>query len=266
MNRYTRDEDLQIALDMADIATLNARDRPNGVILPNALCVKWLQNLLDMFHQRYPFASDVVPIAMRINSNQEDLVLLQDPNIDPTTGLPVNLPPQSIYLPADFSIEVTNGIVAQYRQGQFYRVRKRSFQEWLEIHTWYRSQPASQPRILAYTVLEDRVKITPMQEEPQPVQMWYYRVPPLLHAAEKPAYPGDWTLIEYVRLRALEWARHPTVIPGAAQAYAEDQLSADRQAGLLQKAEFDQLKLGGFNELYQHEAQNVWGWMGPWVA
>ena len=46
----------------------------------------------------------------------------------------MNLPPQSIYLPADFSIEVTNGIVAQYRQGQSPGSRKRSFQEWLEIH------------------------------------------------------------------------------------------------------------------------------------
>jgi hypothetical protein len=248
MNRFSRDEILQQALDMADTATLNIHDRPDKVIMPHAYSIRWLQQLLDMFHERYPFAIDVTKAPMVIQAGLEDVMVAGELRS----------------LPEDFSIDVTDGLICSSSDTHFYRVRKIAFQEWLRIQTFYRSQRATQPRVLYYTIINNTIKIVPTLEEPRPAELWYYRLPPVLNAYDKPAGPSDWTLIEYVRLRALEWSHHPAVTPGAAKAYAERELAAERQTGLLQKSEFDKMTLSGFNYLDNAENYGPMGWMGGW--
>lgn len=250
MNRYTRDEVLHTALDMADIATLNVHERPNGVIMPQAYSINWLQNLLDMFHNRYPFAGEVTKATMCVQAHQEDLLFQSEPGVFPA------------YLPDDFAIDVTDGLIASYGQGTFYRIKKLSFQPWLRVQTYYRSQQTSQPRVLYYTIISDIIKIVPTIDTSQQVDLWYYRLPPVLQAQDRPRYPDDWTLIEYVRLRALEWVRHPGVPPGTAKAYAEAELSADRQAGLLQKSEEDQLPLAQYSD--SPGGDGLYGFLSGW--
>jgi hypothetical protein len=258
MNRYTRDEVLHTALDMADVATLEVHDRPDGVILPKAHSIKWLQNMLDMFYNRYPFAGEVVKAAMLVQAHQEDVLLATPPEVIPGEIAP------SLYLPHDFAIDVTDGLIIPYGESTFYRVKKIAFQPWLRVQTFYRSAQAPQARVLYYTIINNRIKTVPLIAQSVLADLWYYRLPPVLEANDIPRFPDDWTLIEYVRLRAMEWVRHPAVPIGTAKAYAEAELSADRQAGLLQRSEEDQLPLATYGTAGGDSYNEMYGFLSGW--
>ena len=57
MNRLTRDQIINRALDLADSSVLDAKDRPsNPTIEIDAISLKWLQEALDLFAKRFPFS------------------------------------------------------------------------------------------------------------------------------------------------------------------------------------------------------------------
>lgn len=255
MNRYSRDEVLHTALDMADLPTLDIKDRPQGILLPHALCIKWLQNGLDTFHSRFPFASDVTNVELLLTPGSDELTLG-----DPTRGEDVSHSRASPYLPADFSLDVKDGLIVDLN-GVRGRLRRRHFQEWLTIASQY--VHTNQPYPLAYIVLDGRVRIAPRSDIARSLLLWYYKLPPVLGAQDIPQFPDDWTLIEYVRLRALEWNR--LLPPGTAMEYIDKQVADLKQAGLLGDTEYEKLPLGNYAYTDPTLGDYPYGWMGPWA-
>jgi len=183
MARYARDEIISQGLELASSPTLSQHDMPNGIIDPNAYSIKWLQNALDMFYRKYPFASTVQSVDMLIRANETDVVLVSD---------------NAVYLPSDFIIEVRDGILASFGQGgnlQQYRLQKRSFQYWLD--QTLNVQRISTNRAGFYTIVNRRIKITPMVTENALAVMWYYALPTALTPTDQP----DFTPLAGHRLR-----------------------------------------------------------------
>ncbi len=250
MSRYVRDEIISQGLELASSPTLSNHDMPLGVIDPNAYSIKWLQNALDMFYRKYPFASTVQKVNMTIQAGVEDLVVTSD-----TTR----------YLPTDFIIDCRDGLLASFGDGgnlQQYRLQKQSFQYWLD--QTLNVQRISTNRAGFYTIINRRIKITPNVIENTAAGLWYYALPVAVGPLDQPDFPDEWTLIEFLRLKALEWSR--AVEPGIAQVYMTKELSRFQSAGLLQDSEYESVPIRN-NQVFNDQTyiqRN--SWMGPPVG
>jgi len=74
-------------------------------------------------------------------------------------------------------------------------------------------------------------------------ELWYYALPAVLEANDIPDFPVDYTLIEYVRIRAGEWINR--FVPGTARDFAEKEIGALRQSGLNNEPENDEIPFDG---------------------
>lgn len=219
MGTYTRDEILDKALSLIDAATLNHHDRRGGIIDPNAFCISWLQQSLDMYHSRYPFSADVTSAAMTISINQSHLTVTATP---------------TLYVPANFMLDVKHGLVLTINS-QTRRLPRKAFPQWLDVYNASLTQPQIAP--LLYTIHGGRMHIAPLTTTAYAATLWYFAKPAPLVADSVPNFPDDWVLVEYVRIKGLEWLKqHP---PGTASAYMRKELGAMKQAGLLNETEFD---------------------------
>ncbi len=243
-SRYTRDEIISQGLDLAGCSSVSQHDMPGGVVDPNAHAIKWLQNSLDMFHRKYPFSTDIQDIALTLPANSVDSYLT---GITPTT-----------YLPSNFILDVRNGIEATL-DSRTYRLRRKSYQYWLEYKL------GTQNRVvrgaLYYTIVNKRIKVLPLLSEAQSAILHYYALPELLKAEDTVSFPDEWSLIEFVRLKALEYVR--AIEPGTAQGYLMKQLSGLRSSGLLNEPEYeDAIPIEDSMEVSRVDRNS---WMGPAV-
>lgn len=243
--RYSRDEVLTQGLDLASSPTIDAHDRPGGVIQENAYCIKWLQNALDMFHRRYPFSTDVTYTNMSI--------VALDASIHVSADL-------SLYVPADFMLDVRNGLIITVGS-TLLRVRQKSFQRWLDISNTYAGSPQTYP--LVYTLIGSQIKIAPLVSASIGAQLWYYALPSKLSAADSVPFPDEWTLIEFIRLKAAEWTR--SIDPGTAQMYMQKELGRLRSAGLLHDSEYDSIPLEN-NQVFTDGLGSSYAWMGNYAT
>jgi hypothetical protein len=223
---------LHRALDMVDAPALNAKDRPGGVILTNALSLGWLQDALDMFHRAFPFAGTVLSTTI---------------SIPVTTG--------EVAAPADFILDVRNGITLPSPTTQ--RLRRVGLQEF--IRQQMQDTSTSTPAIYMVTGPTTLIKCYPVPPAAQSATLWYYALPAELSPNDKPNFPADWTLIEYVRLRGLEWLR---ALPGdTAYQYANREIGKLRAGGLLGESE-DQRIPFDTGQFKRAAGQDLWSWMG----
>ena len=230
-NRLNRDQILHRALSMVDNPALDAKDRPGGAILANALSLGWLQDALDQFQQAIPMAATRATSQLVIPS---------------ATG--------EVATPSDYIIDVRNGIVMP-SPGAI-RLRRVSGQEFITRTVNY---PSASANPMVYTVDEPLIRVWPTPTTDAPATLWYFALPPVLGPNTRPRFPADWTLIEYVRLRALEWLRAAPA--GGAFAYAEQQIGKLRSAGLFGEPEDDHIP---FDEgQFRRGAGDGWySWMG----
>jgi len=242
---YTRDEILTQGLDLASSPTVDAHDRPGGVIQENAYSIKWLQNALDMYHKRYPFSTDVTSVAIAMPGGSTDVVLASD---------------STKYVPTDFMIAVRNGLIVNVA-GQLLRVRETSFQYWLNFYNTFINSPAQWP--MRYTFINSRLKIAPLLSASQAGTLWYYKQPAKLEADSEPSFPDEWTLIEFVRLKAQEWTR--SIDPGTAQMYMQKELGRLRSAGLLHNTEYDSIPIENNQAFTDTMIGNNYAWMGNYA-
>jgi len=252
-NRYNRNELIKIALDMAQLPNLVIHDMPNGVVQSDAHCIQWLQDILDFWYHMVPFSSAVGATPLTITANTA-----------------------TVQLPSDFILDVRNGYLVQRIPGDTLSLKRTvrvPFQKFLNRMLFYQKE-TNVKYPLFYTVLggvTDQTQITTyqtLQVTPTPTvnvvgQLWYYKLPPILASNTKPNFPNDYVCTEYLRIRALEWAR--IYEPGTAQKFCDKIVAGMKAAGLMNEPEDDEIpfdsqtfRSSGYSGLYS----NSYVWMG----
>ncbi len=231
MNRLTRDEILHRALDMVDSRSLDAHDRPeNTVIVDEAHSVAWLQDGLDYFHHAFPWQGTLKTTTLTLPANSNG----------------------PIALPGDFILDVRNGVVLDPTTTTAPRLRRWPVQKYISATAGTTS--AGTPRV--YTWYGDALYVHPKPATTLTATLWYHALPTELKATQKPTFPSDWVLVEFVRLRGLEWLR--AVDPGTARTYAEKEIARLRASGLVGEPEDDELPLDSATYLPGGSDRNAW--------
>src|SRR6266702_1394466 len=199
MGRYTRDEILSHALDFLQSPPLDRHDRPGDVIDQNAFSISWLQSALDRCHVKFPFSTD-----------------------------------NTKYLPIDFILDVRDGVV-YISNNQSIRLKRKSFQYWLSIYNSTLNNRSPVPSI--YTIIQNRIKVAPIVQSNISGTLWYYKLPSIVNSGDYINFPDEWTLIEYVHIKGMEW--NHTVDLGTSQMFLEKELARLKAAGLLNETEYD---------------------------
>lgn len=210
MNRLTRDAILQRALNFADSPSLDAKDRPEGTILSGALSVSFLQEALDAFHAEFPWQGVIASASVTI----------------PPSG--------TIELPADFILDVRDGLVMPG-----HRLARISLQRLITAQARQTHTTHSNPLPAVYCWVASSIKVHPKPVVTQSAILWYYALPAELGANDKPVFPTDHILVEYVHLRCKEWTR--VLPPGTARQYADREIARLRAAGLAGEPESDRI-------------------------
>lgn len=249
MNRLSRDEIIHVGLDQADIATLDAKDRPDGVLLPKAISIQWLQMAMDAFYKRFPFSTDVVTSQMLYPANSDRLVWAED---------------TTLFTPPDFNLDLRDGLLLQPGPDQIIgRLRQRSIQSYINVNLQYQHYRGQYP--VCYAVFgEDHIRVAPMSDTSYSLTLWYYRQPPMLQAQQIPKGIDEWALAEYIRIRALEWIR--LLPPDSAKQYLNKELSNLKSIGLLNNSEYEKLPLQNivYLDAMLGTSSSPFAWMGGW--
>jgi len=252
MNRYTRDQICGFALDMAQLPNLDAKDRPSGTIVAGAFTPQWLQDVIDFWFHMVPFSATVKTATGTISANADHIVL-----------------------PSDFVLDVRNGLTVQTIQGDsltYKRTVRVPLQKWINRNL--ASQKTTDVKYPTYyTVWGDDaltstqyqfMYLAPIPTITVPYKLYYYALPAVLTGSQKPKVPNDYVCIEYVRIRALEWARVYDV--GTAQRFCDKIVGGMKAAGLMNEPEDDEIP---FNDLVYRRrdsatllSQSTYAWMG----
>lgn len=203
---------------MADVPTLDKHDRPSagndhGPLVPNAHCINFLQEALDRFHTSFPWASRIATASVSVA----------------TTGIAT--------APTDFILDVRNGLIVTATRQRLVRV---TYPRYLSFIT---GTPTSATG-LVYTVQGRTLKCAPAPTGTLACTLHYYALPAVLGPQGVPDFPSDWCLIEYVRLRILEWTR--ALPAGSAITYADKEIAKLRTSGLANEPEDDNILLDPF--------------------
>jgi hypothetical protein len=246
-SRYTRDELIRIALDQAQLPNLSIHDCPQGVVQPDAYSVQWFQDILDFWYHMMPFSAAVVNVALPVIANQS-----------------------YITLPADFILDVRNGYVVQTVQGDaqsYRRVTRLPLQKFISYQLGYQNrtpQDIKYPRLYCVQGSDadgnQLMQLTPTPTLSTLATLWYYQLPAALDSNSKPKFPNDYVCIEYVKIRAKEWAG--VYEPGTAQRFCDKIVSGYKAAGLMNEPEDDEIP---FDTLVYSRGYTQYGsgWMGP---
>lgn len=247
-NRYSRDELITIALNMVQLPNLEQHDVPNEVVQPDAFSVQWLQDILDFWYHMVPFSAAVDRVSLTATANSD-----------------------TILLPTDFILDVRNGYTVQTVVGdsQSYKRRRRvPLQKFITRQLAYqRLDDATYPYFYCVQGVDtatgrQTLKITPTPTIATLGQLWYYKLPSVLASADIPRFPNDYVCLEYIRIRALEWAR--IYDPGTAQKFCEKIVAGMKAAGLMNEPEDDEIPMD--DEVYVRQQQQggytTYAWMG----
>lgn len=247
-NRYCRDELINVMIGMVQLPNLQVHDAPEGVVQQDAYAIQWLQDILDFWFHMMPFSATVKKQAIVCTALSDTLTM-----------------------PSDFILDVRNGLLVQTIPGdntsyeRKWRVPLQKFinRALLNQHT----QTVKYPEF--YCIVGDdgvtvtqyqTMKITPTPTIATNCYLWYYALPPRIEANQKPKFPNDYVCIEYLRIRALEWAG--IFEPGTAHKFCEKIVSSMKAAGLMNEPEDDEIPMD--EQVYHRRG---WGtnrnnWMG----
>lgn len=230
MNRLTRDDILNRALDRIDSAALDQKERPAGTIVSTAMSIGWIQEALDYFQKKFPF---------QCNLKSSTLILLKDTNI--------------VAVPADYILDVRDGLKLDADKG---RLKKRSLSYILSRNDSTKGQP------VVYTIRNNSILVWPTPDVNYPAKLYHYFLDSALSASTVPNFPDDHILVEFVRLMGGEWLRAQPA--GTALAYADMRIKELQRSGIMQEAEEDQIDLD--SESFGHKQVAPWDWLGKPVG
>ena len=250
-NRYCRDELIKIAIDMALLPNLEHHDIPDGVVLPNAFSIQWLQDIIDFWYHMVPFSATVAKVSLPCVAGSDTVVL-----------------------PTDFILDVRNryhvqGVVGNTRSLE--KCWRLPLQQFLNRQLSYQATTGNVNYPIFYTVCGDDGNLLTQQQTmlvtPTPTIatqgiLWYYKLPPVLTATQRPKFPSDYVCIEYIRIRACEWAN--IMQPGTAHKFCERIVSAMKVAGLMHEPEDNEVPLDPIRYRSSgNAAVNAYSWLGP---
>jgi len=250
-NRYTRDELIKIALQMAQLPNLEAHDMPNGVVQPDAFAIQWLQDILDFWYHMVPFSATVKTTTLSAVANQGHIVLPSNFILDVRNGYTVNK------IPGD---NTTKRRVIRIPLQKFIN-RRLLYQTSTNIDYPYFYCIQGDDDVVATQY--QHMQITPTPNIATVGQLWYYALPAVLSSGERPKFPSDYVCIEYIRIRGLEWSR--IYEPGTAQKFCEKVVAGMRAAGLMNEPEDDEIPFD--NLTFRHKGgsglyNTTYAWMG----
>lgn len=234
-NRLSRDDIVTDALDMVDSQALDLHDRPGGVLAANAYSVRWLQRGLDVFHRAFPWAGTIVTSAFTFTNATN-----------------------SYALPANFVLDKRDGIkIEQPSPPIDRRLLRKSLDWWMSRDMTIRALDIPQD----YIIIGSTVRLYPWPKTSYPATLWYYKLPDALAPNERPNFPDDEILVEYVNLRGKEWTSEKE--PGTAMTYAKLMIDQLRKSGLGEEAEVDALPLD--RDTFRPTGSG-WGYDPAWLG
>lgn len=235
MATLTRDAILGRALDMVGAPALNTNDRPAGTILSSALSVGWLQDILNLMAEQFPWAQAIKTATLVISA-------------------------ADVPYPADFILDVRDGVYLLNSLNPTVpnqRLKRTPYQQLLNRRVAFNvTGPPSR-----YAILPPNISFWRAPDTTYTATLAYYARPTVEVAGSIATFPDDVTLIEYIRFRALEWVR--AVEPGSAIKYAMGRIAQFRKAGLGYEPEDSTIPFDSDQFIPQND--NVMGgwWMGP---
>lgn len=226
-NRHNRDEILHRALNLADSPSLDEKDRPGGAILDAAITLGFLQDGIDHAYTLFPVAGTIKSVPLTF-----------------TAGV------DTYSLPTDYLLDYQDGIVLGDDKA---RLIKRGWSYLVGMG----SKSRQYPRV--YAVVANQLKVRPIPDTTYTATLYYYSLPSELGPNDVPVFPSSWTLVEYVRLRCMEWLKESP--PGTAMAFMDAQMSKLAKSGQGVEAEPDQIPLDRHTfGMYDADRDS---WMGP---
>lgn len=226
LNRLNRDQILNRALDLIDSSVLDAKDRPQGTILPTALTVSWLQEALDYFQKKFPYQATVKVESLTFTNGAT-----------------------TVAVPSDYILDVKDGIVLANDQG---RMRRKSLSYILQRSTQTTGKP------VVYTVRGNLIHFWPKTDKQYTGSLYYYALDSALQPSTVPTFPDDLILVRYVWLAGREWLGSER--PGTAMAYADGLAKELQKNGIGQEAEEDQIPFDP--EYYHGGEEGRTDWLG----
>lgn len=244
-NRYTRDQIITKALELSLLPNLEVNDAPNGVVMPNAFTINWLQDIIDFWYHIVPFSTTITKVTLNATANVS-----------------------TISLPSDFIVDVRNGYLHQTIVGDslsYARTRRLPLQKFITRQLSYQKASTQVLFSTCYSIAGiDASGKQVMNIAPTPTiatlgQLWYYALPTELKANDIPPFPAARVMIEYLFIRAREWAG--LMNPGSAQGYCDKLLASAKAGGLLNEPEDDEVPMD--EDVYRHGAStSTYAWMG----
>ena len=245
-NRYCRDELILIALNMAMLSNLTIHEAPDNIVLPTAFSIKWLQEILDFWYHMVPFSATITSATLNCTADND-----------------------TITLPSDFILDVRNGYATETIPGDSKSKGRRlrlPFQKFLNRKYFYQKQtnvlyPHYYCIVDADSTGNQLMKVSPTPTVNVNGELWYYQLPAIMEAADKPLFPNDYVCIEYLRIRSLEWAH--VYDPGTAHKFCEKIVAGMRAAGLMNEPEDDEVPFDPTTfRNTRGMGVNSYGWMG----
>jgi len=223
---------------MADLPELDQHDRPTATILSTAFSINWLQRVLDTMHQEFPWAGTIASTTGSLSTLN-------------TTGL----------APTDFILDVRDGFLLNVGTGSTKALIRRNFQDIMQYQSFNNqggTPVQGEPGLYAFTGRDLRLDITPRQT--YTYTLWYYAMPATLAGGTTvPNFPSDHLMIDFVYMRALEWARK--IPQGTAMKYLREvEIPALRTSNLGQEPEADHIPLDRLQ--FRGARRRPWDWMG----
>lgn len=236
-NRYTRDELVRRGLDLSQVSALKVHDCPANVVREDAYAVDWLQEIIDFWFHTVPQSQNVHEVSLNIPATADTVVV-----------------------PADFILDVRNGYIIQTNEHATSkkRMRRLPLQKWISARLYYQGESHGRHSVF-YTVQNRSIRVTPTCETIQIGYLWHYFLPPRLESNEIPEFVSDYVLIEYIRIKALEWCGQYDV--GTSVKYCDKLVTGMKAAGLMNEPEDDEIPFAVMGHSYSN--RGTYAWMGP---
>ena len=204
-----------------------------GTITDGSIAVTWLQLGINMFYSVFPWASivDTADVSYVASTN-------------------------TIALPADFILDFRNGLLLTVGT-RTKRLRRRGLQDVLNVSLRTQEGP---PQV--YGIQGANLLVAPTPDQAYTGTLWYYARPAALTTSVVPQFPSDLVLVEFIRIKAMEFIR--AAPPGAAIAYCEQQIVKLRKSGLGHEPESEDIPLDPYTFIPNAGGAGApgWAWMG----
>lgn len=233
MNRLDRDSLIKRALNILDNPALDAKNRPTGSVVSTAPMIEWLQDGLDHVLHLWPWGATVTKTTF-------------------TLAVDANTATQ----PSDFILDYKNGIRFVTTGSDKFRVHRRGLDRVLSL------DPSRKGRPRYYVVRKTDILFWPKSDVSRDGELYYYALPATLGATDKPIFPSDWVLTEYLRLRGLEWVK---AVPATTAMIYLNQYVADLQkSGLGTEQEAEDIELDPDYAPGMSRDEDPLAWLGEW--